>query len=197
MDYRFLSWEVEAVKFLLAFRGSVHSQGCLQRQRRAWWDPGPIFHPRDWKLPSCVCIAGSSLTSVVMKSVKATTLPSFRWIWGWGFGGGSRFGPSPSCLYEDLRGRLSLLKMYLFIYLFCFLGPSSWHMEVPRLGVESSCSCNLYHNSQQHQILNPLSKTRDQICVLMDAIQICFHWAMMGTPKKFFLVMRWKPWGSL
>ena len=49
-------------------------------------------------------------------------------------------------------------------------------MEVPRLGVESEvqllaytittrqnlgCICNLHHNSQQHQILNPLSKARD------------------------------------
>ena len=48
-----------------------------------------------------------------------------------------------------------------------------WHLKVPRLGVESelqllacatatatrnpSCICNLYHSSQQHRILNPLS----------------------------------------
>ena len=24
----------------------------------------------------------------------------------------------------------------LFIYLFCFLGPHLWHMEIPRLGVK-------------------------------------------------------------
>ena len=28
-------------------------------------------------------------------------------------------------------------KFYLFIYLFFFLGPYPWHMEVPSLGVES------------------------------------------------------------
>ena len=27
--------------------------------------------------------------------------------------------------------------MRVFIYLFCFLGPHLWHMEIPRLGVES------------------------------------------------------------
>ena len=64
-------------------------------------------------------------------------------------------------------------KYFLFIYLlFCFLGLHSWHMEVPRLGVESvlqllacatatamqdqSLICDLCHSSRQHQIPNPL-----------------------------------------
>ena len=41
---------------------------------------------------------------------------------------------------------------------------------------------NLHHSSQQHQILNPLSKARDQTCILMDASQVRFHLATMGTP---------------
>ena len=36
-----------------------------------------------------------------------------------------------------------------------------------------SLVCDLHHNSQQHWILNPLSKARDRTCVLMDASQIC------------------------
>ena len=63
-------------------------------------------------------------------------------------------------------------------------------MEVSRLGVklklyllaytiatatqDPSHDCNLHHNSQQHQILNPLSEARDRTCILMDAGQICF-----------------------
>ena len=55
-------------------------------------------------------------------------------------------------------------------------------MEVLRLGVESelqvpaytaatatpdpNCICNLHHSSQQPQILNPLSETRDQTRIL-------------------------------
>ena len=35
-----------------------------------------------------------------------------------------------------------------------------------------SCICSLYHCSQQHQILNPLSKVRDQTCVLMDTSRV-------------------------
>ena len=71
----------------------------------------------------------------------------------------------------------------LLIY-FCFKGPYLWHMEVPRVGVESelqppaytttiamqnpSCICDLHHSSQQRQILNPLSEARDQTRILMD-----------------------------
>ena len=69
-------------------------------------------------------------------------------------------------------------------------------MEVPRLGVESELqlpayttatairdpSRVLYHSSQQHQILKPLSEARDQTYNLMVPRWICFHCAMTGTP---------------
>ena len=58
-------------------------------------------------------------------------------------------------------------------------------MEVPRLGVISELQllayataaalqnsrhvCDLYHSSQRHQILNPLSEARDETRDLMDA----------------------------
>ena len=61
-------------------------------------------------------------------------------------------------------------------------------MEVPKLGVElelqvlayttatatqdPSHICNLHHNSEQCQILNPLSKARDRTHILMDTSQI-------------------------
>ena len=67
---------------------------------------------------------------------------------------------------------------------FFFLGPHLWHTEVPRLGVKSelwllayttamatqdpSCNYDLYHTSQQCQILNPLSKASYQTHILMD-----------------------------
>ena len=60
-------------------------------------------------------------------------------------------------------------------------------MEVPRLGIELelqlqayaasevtqglSCICALHYSSWQHQILNLLSKGRDQTLILMDASQ--------------------------
>ena len=58
------------------------------------------------------------------------------------------------------------------------------HMEVPRVGAESelqlpayatvkampdrSCLCSLHHSSGQCQILNTLSKARDQTHILLD-----------------------------
>ena len=41
---------------------------------------------------------------------------------------------------------------------------------------------SLHHNSWQSWILNPLSETRDWICILMDTSQICFCCSTMGTP---------------
>ena len=68
---------------------------------------------------------------------------------------------------------LGLLSLFLFFFLWQHL----WHMEVPRLEVESelqlpayitatamrdlSCICKLHCSLQQHQILNPLSKARN------------------------------------
>ena len=41
-------------------------------------------------------------------------------------------------------------------------------------------------HSQQCWILNPLSETRDQTFILMDASQIFFHWAIKGIPPVAF-----------
>ena len=74
-----------------------------------------------------------------------------------------------------------------FLFLFCFLGPEMWHMEVPRLGggselqlqayttataTDTSHLCDLHHSSWQCWILNPLSKTRDQTRILMVTSQV-------------------------
>ena len=76
-------------------------------------------------------------------------------------------------------------------------------MEVPRLGVESelqlpacttaaamqdpSCFYDLNtHSSEQRQMLNPLSETRDQTWI-MDTSQIHFRWATTGTPESYAL----------
>ena len=79
---------------------------------------------------------------------------------------------------------------YLFIYLFvfCFLGLHLQHMEVPRLGVESELQLlayptamaksdlsrvhDLHHSPQQCCILNPPSEARDPTHILMDTSRI-------------------------
>ena len=47
--------------------------------------------------------------------------------------------------------------------------------------------CNLHHSSQQHGILNLLSKARDQTCIFMDPSQVRYCWAMKELPI-FFLI---------
>ena len=71
---------------------------------------------------------------------------------------------------------MKLHNNWIFFF-FLFLGLHLQYMEVPKLGVELelqmqayptaaamqnvSCLCNVHHSSQQHLILNPLSKARD------------------------------------
>ena len=78
---------------------------------------------------------------------------------------------------------------WLGFFFFAFLGLHPRHMEVPRLEVklelqllayttatavpDTSGICDLHHSSQQCQILNTLSKVRDQIRVLMVASWVC------------------------
>ena len=99
----------------------------------------------------------------------------------------------------------TLCSIYYFIlFYFCFLGLHLWHMEVPRLGVESeqqlpayttaiatldpSRICDLHHSSQQHRFLNPLSRAKDWTHVHMDTSRVCFCWSTTGTPILWFII---------
>ena len=89
-----------------------------------------------------------------------------------------------------------------FFFFFCFWGLHLRHMEVPRLRVKSELQLlatatamatwdlshvyRLHHRSQQRWIVNPLNEARDWTYVLMDTMPVCYHWAMMGTPRNFF-----------
>ena len=84
---------------------------------------------------------------------------------------------------------LLLLLLLFSVFVFSsFRGLFLRHMEVPRLGVELELQlpaclrataardlshvCDLHHNSQQCQILNPMSKARDGTHNLMVLSQI-------------------------
>ena len=76
------------------------------------------------------------------------------------------------------------MNLQEIFFVFVCLGPHVWHMEIPRLGVESELQlpayttatatrdrshiCDLHLSSRQRQILNPLSKARDQMHVLTE-----------------------------
>ena len=55
-------------------------------------------------------------------------------------------------------------------------------MEVPRH------ICDLYHSSQQHQILNPLSEAKDPAHNLMVPSRICFCCTTMETPSFSYII---------
>ena len=85
------------------------------------------------------------------------------------------------------------------LFVFCLLGPQHpLFMEVPRLWVKLellplayatampalSSVCDLHHSSQQCRILNPMNEARNRTCILMEASQIHFCWAMTGIPRR-------------
>ena len=75
-------------------------------------------------------------------------------------------------LYAYLPAKVYIKeRLFIYLFIFVFLGQHSWHMEVPSQDrgqttatamPDPSHVCNLHHSSRQHQILNPLSKARDK-----------------------------------
>ena len=118
------------------------------------------------------------------------------------------WGRSVTIRIAGLRGFSISISVSMFYYLYTFfLGLDSWHMEVPRLGVELelqlpasttatamlylSCVFDLHHSSRQHRILNPLSRAGDRTHVLMDTSWVHSRWATTGTPPNGFLIEQW------
>ena len=156
--------------------GSSGGWGCL------FWDFLPSGAWRPWFL---------SPLGVPTGILGFCHSPTTTLILAWGWGGG-HVAPSHPLT------KLNALNLLFFSFLFfsfpsflVFLEPHLWHMEVPRLGVQSELQlpayttatatwgpsrvCNLQHSSQQRWVLNPLSKAKDRTCILMHAIQIHFH----------------------
>ena len=110
------------------------------------------------------------------------------------------------CIYESLLILFCFLFfIFIFILFLSFQCCNPWRSEVLRLGVElelqlpaytivtampdPSCICDLHHNSWKRWILDLLSEARDQICILMDASHMLFHWAMTETPCFVFQIL--------
>ena len=104
---------------------------------------------------------------------------------------------------------LSLYLTFSFshdcFFLFCFLWPHLWHMEVPRLGVESDLQLqanatataidlsriyDLHHNSWQCYLFNPLNEARKLTCILMDTRWV--HYCSTTTVIPVMIVFRLK-----
>ena len=77
-------------------------------------------------------------------------------------------------------------KFYVFIYLFIFLGPHLWHMDVPRPGAKSELQLPAYATAtavlyssllERGQGLNP--------CPQRDYVGSLTPWPTTGTPDDF------------
>ena len=92
-----------------------------------------------------------------------------------------------------------LCDFTLFIYLILLSRAVPVAYGSSSLGVEFAFSCrltpqphdpshvfDLHHNSQQHQLLNPLSNTRDRTYILMVPSQIHFCCSTRGTLRSWF-----------
>ena len=77
------------------------------------------------------------------------------------FSGSSHFRPLASSV---------CIMTFLSFLCFFFLQLHLWHIEVSRLQLNWSCICDLCPSLQQCWILNPLSKARDWIHILTEAM---------------------------
>ena len=84
-------------------------------------------------------------------------------------------GISAASAQGALPGSQALFFVFFCLFVFVFLGPHPWHVENPRLGVESEWQLPAYTTAQQHRILNPLSGARDPMCILIDAGRVRFR----------------------
>ena len=80
-----------------------------------------------------------------------------------------------------------MFQTHNIFFFFSFLGPHLQHMEVPRPGVESELQLPAYPTAIATattkseprlqpipKLLNPMSKARDQSCILMDTSWVCY-----------------------
>ena len=108
-----------------------------------------------------------------------------------------------NCFRQSSKSKSSFIQQIFYFILLFFLGLHLWHMEFPRLRVQSelqlpayaratatqdlSLICHLHLSSWQCQILDPLSKTRDRTHNLMVPSRIHFHCTTTETPTNILL----------
>ena len=103
----------------------------------------------------------------------------------------TRMDPEIIILSEVQQRKTNTIWHYFFFFFFfflAFLGLHLWYIEVPRLGLNQSCSRQPTPEPQTHQIQAALAtyttthRVRDQTHILVDTSQVHYWWATMGTP---------------
>ena len=94
-----------------------------------------------------------------------------------------------------------------FFFFFVFLGPHLWHMEVPRLGVESelqlltyttaiampdpSCICELHCSLRQSGFLTHWARPGVEPASSWILVRFLTRWATVGIPMSYFFYDLW------
>ena len=91
-----------------------------------------------------------------------------------------------SCLFWPWPHQWGLVRHFFF---WSFLGPNPRHKEIPRLGVKTPqpwqcriwvmCATYTTHSLWQCQILNPVSKARDQTWILVGLVTAESWWEFL------------------
>ena len=105
---------------------------------------------------------------------------------------------------------LSFLRSFLpflcpsFLFVFLEPAPMAYENSQARGWVRATAAslCHSHRNARSkpclqdtpqliatHRILNPLSKPRDQTCLLVGSSWIHYHWAITGTPVNFIFII--------
>ena len=97
----------------------------------------------------CMC-SSASVDSTNHRSCSTVILTTEKYLH---VSGPVQFKPV-SCkghLYSEFnaQGISFSLSLFFFVFFFCFLGPQLWHMDVPRLEVESELQLPAYTQPQQ------------------------------------------------
>ena len=156
--------------------------------------------------------------SFLNQAWKSTVCVPHQHTSGWGshMPGAQRPPVTSSCHIRQGRDHNTSSFTYLFVFLLIYLFillyraiPAAYGSSQARDWIQAELKLLAYATAtatpdpcgvcdrptpqltRQRRIFNPLSKARDQICVLMDTSQIHFRWATTVTPEVVSLVIKW------
>ena len=97
---------------------------------------------------------------------------------------------------KKIQNRIPRIMCFLVFLVFCLWATHTTYGGSQARGIIGTIAASLRHSHgntrsklhlrptpQLRAMPTPLSEGRDQSCILMDASQICFHWATTGTPR--------------
>ena len=166
--------------------GQASSEGpsMLSRDARVWQVKAPVSQPfggNSTELHSRLSYLLRSLSAIELSFAYIRTLIIYMclyWLFCW-------TAKWFSHTYTQLHS--------FFFFLFFLTATLAYGSSQAR-GQIRAAAASLHHSSWPHQIHNPLSETRDWICIVMDASWVHYCWATMGTPHSYIIFQILSPY---